>query len=72
MVKLDKIAHHIALPDGVSASLNGDNVTIAKEGTSVSREFRHPRLDVKQVDGGCCIIKYNIINGCKCSGEYRG
>ena len=52
MVKLDKIAHHITLPDGVSASLDGDNVTIAKEGTSVSREFRHPRLDVKQVDGG--------------------
>ena len=52
MVKLDKVAHHIALPDGVSASLEGDNVTIAKEGNSVSREFRHPRLDIKQVDGG--------------------
>ena len=52
MVKLDKIAHLIALPDGVSASLDGDNVTIVKEGNSVSREFRHPRVEVKQVDGG--------------------
>ena len=50
MVKLDKISHHIALPDGVIASLDGDNVTIAKEGNSVSREFRHPRLEVRQVD----------------------
>ena len=52
MVKLDKIAHLIKLPDGVSASLDGDNVTIVKEGNSVSREFRHPRVEVKQVDGG--------------------
>ena len=52
MVKLDKIAHLIALPDGVSASLDGDNVTIVKEGNSVSREFRHPRLEINQVDGG--------------------
>ena len=52
MVKLDKIAHLIALPDGVSASLDGDNVTIVKEGNSVSREFRHPRLEINQVVGG--------------------
>ena len=52
MVKLDKIAHHIELPEGVSASLEGDNVIIAKEGNSVSREFRHPRLVVSEVDGG--------------------
>ena len=52
MVKLDKIVHHIELPEGVSASLEGDNVTIAKEGNSVSREFRHPRLVVSEVDGG--------------------
>ena len=37
MVKLDKIVHHIELPEGVSAS-EGDNVTIAKEGNSVSRD----------------------------------
>jgi|TARA_B110000444_G_scaffold199823_1_gene191253 large subunit ribosomal protein L6 len=51
MVKLDKIIHHISLPEGVNASLDGNNVTISKDGNSVSREFRHPRVDVKNVDG---------------------
>ena len=27
-------------------------MTIVKEGNSVSREFRHPRLEINQVDGG--------------------
>ena len=51
MVKLDKVIHHISLPEGVNASLDGNNVTISKDGNSVSREFRHPRVDVKNVDG---------------------
>ena len=51
MVKLDKVIHHISLPEGVNASLDGNNVTISKDGNSVSREFRHPRVDVKNIDG---------------------
>ena len=51
MVKLDKIVHRISLPDGVNASLDGNSVTISKDGNSVSREFRHPRVDVTSVDG---------------------
>ena len=51
MVKLDKIVHTIPLPDGVNASLDGHNVTVSKDGNTVSREFRHPRLDISTVDG---------------------
>ena len=51
MVKLDKVIHHISLPEGANASLDGNNVTISKDGNSVSREFRHPRVDVKNIDG---------------------
>ena len=51
MVKLDKIVHTIPLPDGVNASLDGHNVTVSKDGNTVSREFRHPRLDITTVDG---------------------
>ena len=50
MVKLDKIVHTIPLPDGVNASLEGNNVTISKDGNSVSREFRHPRLDISTAE----------------------
>jgi ribosomal protein L6P/L9E len=50
MVKLDKIVHRISLPDGVNASLEGNNVTISKDGNSVSREFRHPRLDISTAE----------------------
>jgi large subunit ribosomal protein L6 len=52
MVKLDKIAHHVSVPEDVNIALDGHNVTISKDGSSVTREFRHPRIEVKNVDGG--------------------
>ena len=52
MPKLDKISHSIKLPDGVSATIDGHNVTVVKDGKSLTREFRHPRVEVRDsVDG---------------------
>ena len=52
MPKLDHISHSIALPDGVSASIDGEVVTISKEGESLSREFRHHKVEIRSVEGG--------------------
>ncbi len=51
MPKLDQILHSIALPEGVSASMEGDIVTISKDGQSLSREFRHHKVEVRTGDG---------------------
>ncbi len=52
MPKLDKISHTIDLPEGVSATLAGNDVTLAKDGKSLTREFRHPRLEVRDSSEG--------------------
>ena len=52
MPKLDKISHTITLPEGVSATLAGHDVTLAKDGKSLTREFRHPRLEVRDSSEG--------------------
>ena len=52
MPKLDKISHSIKLPDGVSATIDGHNVTVAKDGESLTREFRHPRVEVRDSADG--------------------
>tara|TARA_Y100001970_G_scaffold117242_1_gene145834 strand:- start:5720 stop:6283 length:564 start_codon:yes stop_codon:yes gene_type:complete len=52
MPKLDHISHPINLPDGVSATISGNDVTLAKDGKSLTREFRHPRLEVRDSSGG--------------------
>ncbi len=52
MPKLDKISHTISLPEGVSASVAGHNVTLAKDGKSLTREFRHPRVEVRDSSDG--------------------
>ena len=51
MPKLDHIAHSITLPEGVSASIEGEVVTISKEGESLSREFRHHKVEIRSVEG---------------------
>ncbi|MGB0471477.1 MAG: 50S ribosomal protein L6 [Candidatus Thalassarchaeaceae archaeon] len=50
MPSLDSITHEIPLPDGVSASVDDDNVTIAKDGSTISRQFRHSRVSVSSND----------------------
>ena len=52
MPKLDKISHSIKLPEGVSATIDGHNVTVAKDGKSLTREFRHPRVEVRDSADG--------------------
>ncbi len=52
MPKLDKISHTIPLPEGVSATVAGHDVTLAKDGKSLTREFRHPRVEVRDSSAG--------------------
>ena len=51
MPKLDHISHSIALPEGASASIAGDVITVSKDGQSLSREFRHHKVEVRTVNG---------------------
>ena len=51
MVKVDHIKHVIELSDGVGAAIDGNVVTLSKDGKSISREFASPRLDVSMNDG---------------------
>ena len=51
MPKLDHISHSIALPEGASASIAGDVITVSKDGQSLSREFRHHKVEVRVVNG---------------------
>ena len=51
MPKLDHISHSIALPEGASASIAGDVITVSKDGQSLSREFRHHKVEVRAVNG---------------------
>jgi hypothetical protein len=37
MPKLDHIAHKISLPEGVTAAVNGNDVTVAKDRNSLTR-----------------------------------
>ncbi|HJL64046.1 MAG TPA: 50S ribosomal protein L6, partial [Candidatus Thalassarchaeaceae archaeon] len=52
MPKLDMISHQINVPEGVTVTVSGDDVTLAKDGKSLSREFRHPRLEVRNSTEG--------------------
>ena len=51
MPKLDHISHSIALPEGASASIAGDVITVSKDDQSLSREFRHHKVEVREVNG---------------------
>lgn len=52
MPKLDMISHSINLPEGVTATIAGHDVTLAKDGESLTREFRHPRIEVRDSSDG--------------------
>ena len=51
MPKIAQVSHAIPLPEGVSASLEGNTVTLSKDGESLAREFSHNRVSVRQDDG---------------------
>jgi large subunit ribosomal protein L6 len=51
MVKLDQIKHIVDLAEGVTASQDGNMVTLSKDGNTISREFTHPRVSATVKDG---------------------
>lgn len=52
MPKVPKISHEISLPDGLNANLEGSVVTLSKDGNSLSREFKHNRVSVRESNDG--------------------
>ncbi len=59
MVKLDRVEHIVEIPEGVSASIDGDKVTITGPKGSVSRDFVSARHDIFQ-EGGALIVRVDI------------
>jgi large subunit ribosomal protein L6 len=59
MVKLDRVEHTVAFPEGVSASIDGDNVTITGPSGSLSREFSSSRVELFQ-EGGGLLVRVDI------------
>ena len=59
MVKLDRIEHTVEIPEGVSASIDGDTVTITGPKGSVSRDFASARHDIFQ-EGGALIVRVDV------------
>ena len=52
MPKTALVSHIIAIPEGVSASLEGNTVALTKDGNSLTKDFNHTRVAVRQADGG--------------------
>tara|TARA_X000001036_G_scaffold1199_1_gene1009 strand:+ start:1786 stop:2346 length:561 start_codon:yes stop_codon:yes gene_type:complete len=59
MVKLDRIEHTVEIPEGVSATIDGDMVTITGPKGSLSREFASSRHDIFQ-EGGALIVRIDL------------
>ena len=59
MVKIDRIEHNVEIPEGVTASIDGDVITITGPKGSLSREFASPRHDVFQ-EGGAIIVRIDL------------
>ena len=59
MVKLDRVEHNIVFPEGVSASIDGDNVTITGPNGNLSREFSSSVVDIFQ-EGGGLLVRVDI------------
>ncbi|DAC26769.1 MAG TPA: 50S ribosomal protein L6 [Candidatus Thalassarchaeaceae archaeon] len=51
MAKIDQIIHTIELPDGVTHSIDCDTLTLSKDGSQITRDFRHSRVSVRVSDG---------------------
>ena len=59
MVKLDRIEHAIEIPEGVSASIDGDNVTMNGPNGNISREFSSSRVNLFQ-EGGALLVRVDM------------
>ena len=56
-----EVSHSIALPDGMAASIEGNTVTLSKEGNNLSREFTHNRVSVNQAEDGLEAVSYTHL-----------
>ena len=56
MPKLDHVSHEINLAEGSSSSIAGDVVTVSNDGKSLSREFRHPKVTIRQGDSSLVVF----------------
>ena len=52
MPRSAEISLDINLPDGVSSSLSDSTVSFAKEGRSISRDFTHNRVSIREIESG--------------------
>ena len=52
MPRVANVSHKIALTEGMGASVDGNAVTLTKDGNSLSREFTHNSVSLRQVDVG--------------------
>ena len=59
MVKLDRVEHTVEIPAGVTATIDGDKVTITGPKGSVSRDFVSARHDIFQ-EGGALIVRVDV------------
>ncbi len=59
MVKLDRVEHTVEIPEGVSASIDGETVTITGPKGSLSRDFVSARHDIFQ-EGGALVVRVDI------------
>ena len=55
MVKMDRIRHEIALPEGVSANLSGSSLEVQGPNGSVSRQFISSRVNLNQENGSLVV-----------------
>mgnify|MGYP001302225852 FL=1 len=59
MVKLDRVEHTVEIPEGVTATIDGDKITITGPKGSVSRDFVSARHDIFQ-EGGALIVRVDV------------
>ena len=52
MPRVATVSHKITLPDGMGASMEGNTLTLSKDGNTLSRDFIHNSVSVSHVDGG--------------------
>jgi|TARA_B110000263_G_scaffold40193_1_gene31849 large subunit ribosomal protein L6 len=59
MVKLDQILHEITLVEGVSATIDEDNLSLTGPNGTVSRVFTHNKVNIS-LDGGNVVVQCDL------------
>ncbi|MAH98800.1 MAG: 50S ribosomal protein L6 [Euryarchaeota archaeon] len=52
MPRVAKVSHDISLPDDLTVNLEGSVVTLSKDGNSLSREFKHNKVLLRESSDG--------------------